>query len=148
MCPTPPLNHRNQAIFILLSEIFMGFASRIYGDKSLVVADVNGLLDLESSKDVIEKIIENPEHRKNHKILIDLRGVEFNISVIDVYRLAKSMASDTELIKDKIAVLINDNDDTLNRVDFLETCSRNRGLKMKSFIDFESACKWLEVNRS
>lgn len=127
----------------------MGFTNKIYNDKKLIVADVNGLLDLESSKSIIGKIIENPEHQNNHKILLDLRNVQFNLSVIDIYRLAMFMGTDKKelLAKNKIAVLVND-DETLNSVGFLETCSCNRGLKMKSFTDFEGASNWLEVELS
>ncbi len=99
----------------------------------------------ESLKDVMaygQAVIEAcREHQCTH-VLTDERKLDYNLSTIDTYELAKYYAGAVSSLV-KIAIVCSPD----NFVDgkFWETVGQNRGLTVRVFTDVEQAHRWLGI---
>ncbi len=78
------------------------------------------------------------EHRWK-KLLIDMRGIESRLGVAEVYYSMESIAKELRYIKIGI-VFPPEREEEGN---FAENVAINRGVKLKSFVDYEQAEAWL-----
>ncbi|MEZ4484785.1 MAG: hypothetical protein R2864_09350 [Syntrophotaleaceae bacterium] len=60
---------------------------------------------------------------------------------MDIYELAKTLSELHDLKTSKIAVLVLPGTD-FDMIQFLETCSVNRGMQVDTFTNFEDAVHW------
>ncbi len=88
------------------------------------------------ARSIAKRILD--EHRWN-KLIIDMRGVEGRVSIADAYYSMESIA--TELSHVRIGLVFPPEREEEGR--FAETVATNRGVRLKSFTDYEQAVVWL-----
>ncbi len=81
----------------------------------------------------------------NYDLLIDTRGSENILSVIDNWYLAEELASlihaNTRGFRAKISILCPTKE--FDHAQFFELCSQNRGLNVRAFTSLEDLFDWL-----
>lgn len=111
--------------------------------RDFVKTTPKGELDLESSKKRLAKIasVISPLARTDSETLIDTREANPKMSATDIWQLAAEFAEHRMAFRNKIAVLIPQND--FDRAKFFELCAQNRGFEVGAFTNFEDAINWL-----
>jgi hypothetical protein len=114
--------------------------------KDLIVMTSSGMIDLAASKSALKRLAADPEFDRHYEILLDLRDSECEMSVTDVYELAKDLAWPDPALPThkKIAVLVS-GQRAFDHAKFLEVCSANRGVQVNAFEDYEKASEWLDT---
>jgi hypothetical protein len=114
--------------------------------KDLIVMTSSGTIDLAASKSALKSLAADPEFDKHYEILLDLRNSECELSVMDVYEIAKHLAWPDPALptRKKIAVLVS-GQRAFDHAKFLEVCSQNRGVQVGAFEDYEKASQWLDT---
>jgi hypothetical protein len=87
-----------------------------------------------------ESVAEHCKRTKNDKLLVDVRGAEANISLIDRFQIAE----ESQIFKRyglKIATV--DNPWQRDPQRFGEMVARTRGVNVRAFSDFHAAEEWL-----
>jgi hypothetical protein len=83
------------------------------------------------------------EHRWN-RLLVDLRDVTNRVSITDVYYIINFDGKVFPLVN--IAVIFPPKREENGR--FADTVAENRGVKLKSFTDYEKAVAWLTATQT
>jgi len=101
--------------------------------------------DGQTSPDIaIECMTEMLEVSTKHdcsNLLADLRATTMMAATIDTFELPNRFEKLGLLPEHKLAIVYSEAEDDYQ---FLETVSRNRGLQIRVFADFEDAENWLE----
>lgn len=79
-----------------------------------------------------------------HPVLVDVRRLQGRLSMLEIVELVKTLTMEVERYQRRLALLVR-NDDQLERARFMETYSRNRGLPIAAFADYEEAVRWLHA---
>lgn len=74
------------------------------------------------------------------KVLCDERDVIYNLSVLDNFKLARTVSEKAPSIA-RIAIVYNEN--FTDDADFFETVAFNRGVRIKATTSIEEAREWL-----
>ena len=114
--------------------------------KDLIVMTSSGTIDLAASKSALKKLAADPEFDRHYEVLLDLRNSECEMTVMDVYEIAKDLAWPDPALptRKKIAVLVS-GQRAFDHAKFLEVCSLNRGVQIGAFEDYEKASEWLDT---
>jgi hypothetical protein len=114
--------------------------------KDLIVMTSSGTIDLAASKSALKRLAADPEFDRHYEVLLDLRNSECEMSVMDVYEIAKDLAWPDPALptRKKIAVLVS-GQRAFDHAKFLEVCSTNRGVQVGAFEDYEKASEWLDT---
>jgi len=114
--------------------------------KDLIVVTSSGTLDLAASHSALKSLAADPEFDRHYEILLDLRDSACELSVMDVYDIAKYLAWPDPALptRKKIAVLVSGKR-AFDHAKFLEVCSLNRGVQVGAFEDYEKASEWLDA---
>jgi hypothetical protein len=81
------------------------------------------------------------EHQCTH-VLADERQLEYRLTTLDTYELAKYYLS---VIPNLVKAAVVCNPDNLPDGEFWETATRNRGLTVRVFTEMDEARRWLEI---
>jgi hypothetical protein len=100
-----------------------------------------GDLDLKTSMQMLQEVAAVRRPPADFHILLDLRRVQWRLGTSDIYRLAESLATHSDLHTSKIAVLALPGAE-FDHAQFLEICSKNRGMNVDAFTNFEDAIHW------
>ena len=113
--------------------------------RDFVNATPQGTLDFAKAKQAMREASLVSGAFVNYDLLIDTRGSENNLSVTDIWYLAKELASlvhsNTKGFRAKIPVLCPIQE--FDHAKFFELCSQNRGLNVRAFTSFEDLFEWL-----
>jgi anti-anti-sigma regulatory factor len=102
-----------------------------------------GEFDLTKSKKLLHAIVTKAREHKDHHLLIDIRGTTSpHMGTIDLYNIVIEMEKHKDVLKNKI-VVIDDDNETFNKMEFIEMCAKNRGFKINAVTDYEEAIQWL-----
>ena len=114
--------------------------------KDLIVMTSSGTIDLAGTKSALKKLAADPEFDRHYEVLLDLRNSECEMTVMDVYEIAKDLAWPDPALptRKKIAVLVS-GQRAFDHAKFLEVCSANRGVQVGAFEDYEKASEWLDT---
>jgi hypothetical protein len=106
--------------------------------------DVDGVIDVKSSRRLLKELANASVERGNHRIFVDIRDTRpgGKLSVVDILEIASILGELGFGPHNRIAIL-NDPKDDFDRGAFLETCAVNRGINIRAFRDFEKAHFWL-----
>jgi hypothetical protein len=114
---------------------------RIIAAQDFIRAAPDGTLDLAASRELLKDLATTVETAGVYQVLIDTRGAEDRLSTIDLYELGVAVASLPTLARNKTALLIPHGKEP--KAGFFEDVTRNRGVNLKAFADFETAIAWL-----
>ena len=115
--------------------------------KHLIVMDASGTLDLAASQAALAKLAADPCFDSHTEVLLDMRDVECVMSTTDVYRLAEILARPHPALPTtrRIAILVAGQSE-FDHAMFLETCAKNRGMRLSAFDDYDKASTWLAAD--
>lgn len=115
--------------------------------KDLIVMTSSGTIDLVASKSALKSLAADPEFDRHYEILLALRNSECELSVADIYEIARYLAWPDPALptRKKIAVLVS-GQRAFDHAEFLEVCSTNRGMQLGAFEDYEKASEWLDAD--
>lgn len=120
------------------------FDVHIDQENHLVKITASGELALKDGEKIITTARTTAaEHRFN--LLYDIRQATTNVSYADWYNLARQLDvyNRPETRRIKAAVLISQDDKSLDSYKFYEIVTENVGLQLRFFTNEEEACKWV-----
>ncbi len=126
---------------------------KIFPFKHLIVLDADGTMDLAASKAALQLLVTNPGFESSREVLLDLRGVECELSTADIFDVAVFMSHTIAAhhVSPRIAVLVAEHQHgqlAFNKAQFLELCADNRGLNVRAFEDYKEADGWLSSHQA
>ena len=110
--------------------------------KDFISTTASGELNLEESKNVLNKLAALMMPDEQHDILIDIRDTVSVLTLSDIYELVSEVGRHRSSFRNKIAILLADHHD-FDKAAFLEMCAGNRGFSVNTFTEFEEAINWL-----
>ena len=111
----------------------------------LVRVDASGRVDLAASLKMAREIAAfRDTGAAQLPVLLDARSLQGRLTIVDIVELVKTLVADSARYKRKLALLVRD-DDQQERARFLHLYSRNRGIPIDAFTDYEAAVKWLQA---
>ena len=119
---------------------------KVIHTKDFVRTTVTGVLDFAVSKQALLDIASQIGQPGEYEILVDTREAEPVLSIVDVFQLGVALAAHPSLGRSKIAILTSMSDAEQAR--FLETVTTNRGIRVRSFTDFEKSITWLVMQEA
>lgn len=125
----------------------MAYNLRVIPVGEFLRTDVTGVVDLQTSRELLRGLMAICMQESLDRILIDGREARSEGSLLDVWTLAKDLGGLGVAPGYRVAVLNRPKDD-FDRVAFLELCATNRGYQLKAFRDFETAFTWLTTEES
>lgn len=114
--------------------------------------DQRGKLDLEASREALCQLLaEGTEGAGNtpgsHDLLFDVRDADIAMELKEVWTLLQDLKECNPGFDGRLALLDNW-DDTFDRVQFFEASSDMIGVEAKAFLEFEEAVEWLWTSRA
>mgnify|MGYP006301097333 FL=1 len=124
---------------------------RVVRSQQFIRADHEGTLDLEESRNALcsllaERTESSGEASGAYDVLFDVRDAEIDFALKEVWALLEDVAECDPGFDGKLA-LLDDWDDTFDRMQFFEASSRHIGVTARAFLDFEVAVDWLWESR-
>ena len=121
----------------------MNLSIEIVKAQDFLKTTTRGELDLKKCKELLNKIVEKAIQHDNHHILIDIRGTSSpKMGTIELYSLVAEMEKYKDVLNNKM-VILDDDDENFNKVEFIEMCAKNRGFAINAVTDYEEAINWL-----
>ena len=124
---------------------------RVVRSQKFIRADHEGTLDLEESREALCSLLAegtegSGEVSGAHDLLFDVRDTEIALSLTDVWALLEDIEDCDPGFDGKLALLDNW-DDTFDRMQFFEDSATYIGVTARAFLDFEAAVDWLWESR-
>jgi hypothetical protein len=116
---------------------------KTYKTRDFIRKNEQGALDLERSLELVKELAAAAGYHSGYNILIDLRQTEPLRSFTDTLTVAMEFARYQDMFRNKIAVLIPDNEKRIERAEFFRTGLGTVSFKMSHFTVFEEAIEWL-----
>jgi hypothetical protein len=107
---------------------------------------LSGRLDKEVSEEMVDVFVELFSRSAHHKVLIDIRTLDVDMSVLYDYSQASYMASKLAGRKHRIACVSSEAQSESNK--FFKDVGVNRGLLFRAFTDEQDAINWLDDART
>lgn len=116
---------------------------KIYRVGDIIRMTQSGELDLERSLKIVRDLATEANYHKDHNVILDLRETSVNASMADIIEISMEFASYHQVFKNKIAVIIPDNEERLIVAKRFKTCMDMQGFQFEQFTDFEQTIEWL-----
>ena len=115
---------------------------RLVRGTQFIHADHGGTLELESSRDALCQLLSDGPEGERYDLLFDVRDADVDLTMPDVWTLVQDLETCAPGFDQRLAIL-DDWDETFDRMQFMEASAREVGFQVRAFIDFESAVNWL-----
>jgi hypothetical protein len=102
----------------------------------------NGVINIDTSRQLLIDIAKAEQSPADYELLVDFRGTQDNLSIMDIYQLAAELYQHGDTFRRKIALLVVPGIN-FEHARFFENCSRNRGFLVNAFTDYEKAMHWI-----
>lgn len=120
----------------------MNLSFKIAPDGFLKV-DASGRADVPGSLKMARQIAEYDGGAQKLPILLDVRRVRGTLSTLDMVRLVNMMLAEAGRYRRKLALLVR-GDGQIERAQFMQNYSSNRGIPIGAFADYDDAIRWLK----
>lgn len=119
---------------------------RLVRGTQFIHADHNGTVELESSRKALCQLLSDGSEGGRYDLLFDVRDADVDLTMTDVWTLVQDLDTCAPGFDKRLAIL-DDWDDTFDRMQFMEASAHEVGFQVRAFIDFESAVDWLWESR-
>ncbi len=118
---------------------------KIYKIQDFIRQNESGELTRERITDIIHEIAALAHFHPEHNILFDFRKTTLpqDYDMADILETVSEMEKFKDYLKEKIANVIPDTKDRLWIAKQTESALQLKGIKFRSFTDFEAAIDWL-----
>ena len=118
---------------------------KIYKSNDFIRKTEEGRFDRQRSLNLVKELVTASSFHKEHNLLIDIRATEPLDSFGDTLAVAIEFAKYQEAFPNKIAVIIPDNPERIERAEFFKASLGEVKFNIEYFTDFESAIEWLSI---
>jgi hypothetical protein len=101
----------------------------------------DGAVEFEESKKKLFEIEGAKRPPADYEILLDFRHTQWILSTEEIYSLVHVLINDQDSYRDKIALLLLPGAN-FDKAYFQELCSRNKGIAVHTFTNYEDAIQW------
>ena len=101
----------------------------------------DGAVEFEESKKKLIEIAGVKRPPADYDILLDFRRTQWVLSTEEIYSLTYVIINDQDSFRNKIALLVLPGVN-FDKAYFQELCSRNKGVAVHSFTNYEDAIQW------
>ena len=115
----------------------------ISAENSLVTVIAKGVYKLQEIKDLIHKVIKDPEYKPEYNSIIDIRDVKYTLTVSEIFSISDFVVSFKHYFKGKTAIIAK-GEILINMFKLSTMFISKFGLKTNIFVDFEQANIWLK----
>ena len=116
---------------------------KLYKTNEFIKKTEKGKLDIQRSLNLVKELATASGFHKEHDLLIDIRETEPLGSFGDTLSVAIEFAKYQDLFPNKIAVIIPNNPERIERAKFFKAGLRGVKFQMQHFTEFEEAINWL-----
>lgn len=120
---------------------------RLIRGTQFIHADHDGTLDLESSREALCTLLSDAPEGDPYDLLFDVRDADVELSMREVWTLVQDLDECAPGFDKRLAIL-DDWDETFDRMQFMEASAEMVGFQAHAFIDFENAVDWLWESRA
>ena len=118
---------------------------KVYKSGDFIRKTVEGQLNLQQSLYLVKELVTASGFHKKHDLLIDLRETEPLESFGDLLTVALEFARFQDAFSNKIAVIIPNIPERIERAKFFKTSLGNVTFQIQYFTEFEEAIDWLST---
>lgn len=117
--------------------------------RRLILVDVSGKIVKEEGEEIITKA-RTLAGEKSYDVVYDMRGSHSAVQITDWFRLPRKL----EVFKKpnsrmvRAAIVVNENDRSIEQYRFFETVSKNLGFSVRIFFEIDDAVLWLSGDAS
>lgn len=125
---------------------------RVIRGSQFIHGDHDGSLDFEETREALCTLLAEGAEEAGHAsgsydLLFDVRDAEIQLSMPEVWALLEDLDECDPGFDGRLA-LLDDWDQTFDRVQFFQDTADEIGLTARAFIDFEAAVNWLWESRN
>ena len=114
----------------------------VYNVKDFIRKTPSGELDIDKSLRMVREIVATAGFHHDHNILVDLRKTVPLSNFGDILAVATEFAKYQGIFQDKLAVIIPDTPERLEKAKFFMAALGETSFKIEYFTDFEKAIEW------
>ena len=103
-----------------------------------------GIINIATSRQLLVDIAKAEHPPVDHELFVDFRNTQSNLSISDLYQLAKEVCKHRDTFYSKAALLVSPGIN-FDRAAFFEACAHNRGFRVSAFTDYEEAMRWVLI---
>ena len=126
----------------------MGYTIQLMEEQKIILVTISGKWNPEMDKPLGVEIMSKVGEWKVSKVLVDMRELQFEMPVIDIFQRAKDLSEQRREfapVSSKVALVYHPKDrKTIENFIFFENTAQNRGSPYRVFKDMESALEWLK----
>lgn len=124
---------------------------RVIRGSQFIHGDLGGTLDLEVSRDALCKLLSEGaegagDASGSYDLLFDVRDADVKLEMKEVWDLLQDLDECDPGFDGRLAIL-DDWDETFDRMQFFQASADQIGVQARAFIDFEAAINWLWDSR-
>ena len=114
---------------------------KIIHGREFLRATLEGELDFDLTREVLEKIVAAEDPSSNYDVIVDTRKTQSVLSVTDIWFVASELDKLRKSFSGKTVIICPS--EHFDSAAFFALCAQNRGLRVKAFTSFEAAIDWL-----
>ncbi len=114
---------------------------KVIHTRDFIKTTATGVLDFTASQQGLLDIASQTKQPGEYEVLVDTREAKVVLSITQVVQLGEALANHPSLCRSKIGLLAPMSD--ADQAAFFETVAWNRGVRIRTFTDFEPAISWL-----
>lgn len=119
----------------------MSIDIKVFRPREFIRTRVDGEIDFNGSINLIINISEINTQPNNYNIQIDSRKAKYKLTTADLFFLLVELLKYKNIFNNHIALLVKK--EFFDDAEFLELCSKNRGINLEAFDKYEEAIDWL-----
>lgn len=123
----------------------MKIEHEVINSKNIINITITGDFDFKIIKERIGTIYHHPGQTRKYKVLLDLRNVECEFNLFEIYGLVKYLGPRLRKFIGKVAVLVS-NEHEFKRAIIIGLFLNNRGFNIKVFSNPDEVNNWLDVS--
>lgn len=83
----------------------MPFNHKIHKEGEIVIVKAIGVIDINSTLEAIASVIKDPEFSPHFQIIVDLRKIQYNPSILDIFKIKDSLNSKMKMLQGTITLV-------------------------------------------
>lgn len=115
----------------------------VYKTPDFLRHTVKGTIDLSRSLQAVRELAQAANFHRDHDILLDLRGTAVQGGAAEAVRVASQFVRLREAFRNRIALVIPDEEEHIAKAEFMRACMHLKGLRWEFFMAYEDALDWL-----
>jgi hypothetical protein len=118
---------------------------KVYHINDFIRKTPKGELDIDKSMEIVMELAATAGYHDDHNLLVDLRQAEPLNNFVDILTVAAEFAKYEGVFKNKIAIVIPNTPDRLERAKFFMEALAEATFEIKYFTVYEEAIDWFST---